>query len=715
MKQVVIKGGEGVVVDVPRPQIQAGRILVKNYYSCISPGTEMDSISNTGKPLWKRAIENPAEVQKVISVVSAQGIQKTRQVIHGKLDSGNEVGYSSAGIVVEVADDIKEFSIGDRVACAGAGFAKHADVVSIPKNLAVKLPETQNLAEASTVAIGSIALQGVRRANPQMGETFVVIGLGLLGQLTSQLLKINGCRVIGTDLDTMRGKIALQGGMDKFIGNLGRDTVKSVLSYCDGVGVDGVIITAASQSSEIISDAFKMTRKKGRVVVVGAVGLDLKREDFYKDEIDFLISSSYGPGRYDNRYELDGVDYPIGYVRWTENRNMQFYLSLLNSQKINLENIVSEVFNVEHAENAYKKLEHNNNKPLAVLLEYEKEFLANDSHRSLAQVEKIEPSKSGKVNIALVGAGGFAKGMHLPNLKTLNKYYTINSIVDNSGNNAASAARQYGANSFSTDINDILNKNSVDAVMITTRHNTHGEIVLKALNAGKHVFVEKPLTLSKKELEEIEAYFKSDQPRNQVLLTGFNRRFSKYFSFIKQRVKKRNNPLIINYRMNAGYQNLDTWYHSEIGGGRNLGEACHIYDLFTFLTDSKAVSTSVASINPQTKYYSSRDNFTATVTFEDGSIASLTYTALGNNRFPKETMEVFFDGNVIHLSDYRKMVYYGRRDKTIKSSVPDKGHREELTAFAESILETGNWPIPLWQQVQAMTIAFEVEEQLQNG
>ncbi|NQU87002.1 MAG: Gfo/Idh/MocA family oxidoreductase [Mariniphaga sp.] len=715
MKQVVIRDGVGKVVEVPRPQIQAGRILVKNYYSCISPGTEMDSISNTAKPLWKRAVENPAEVQKVLAAVSNQGIQKTREVVKSKLDSGNEVGYSSAGIVVEVAEAITAFKVGDHVACAGTGFAKHADIVSIPKNLAVKIPDTQDLVYASTVAIGSIALQGVRRASPQIGENFVVIGLGLLGQITAQLLKNNGCKVLGTDLDPERGIIAEIHGLDYFINNSEEDVVKKVLNICDGIGADGVIITAASSSNQIVSDAFKMTRKKGRVVLVGAVGLDLKREDFYQDEIDFLISTSYGPGRYDEKYELGGIDYPLGYVRWTENRNMQVYLELLNSKKLNLDKIINDIYEIDNAGKAYKKLESVTRKPLAFLLKYSLEFQKNDSLYLNTLPKHNIKSTSNKVALSLVGAGGFAKGVHLPNIKKLNKVFSLHSIIDNSGNNAASTARQYHADSFSTKIDDALSSSKVDAILIATRHNTHGSLVLKALKAGKHVFVEKPLTLNRSDLRKLEKLFSSKQSEGQILLTGFNRRFSKYFEYIKSQVDKRINPLLINYRMNAGYQPLDTWYHSDIGGGRNLGEACHIYDLFTYLTGAKAVDTKVAKIAPATKYFSGSDNFIATTTFDDGSIATLTYTALGNNNFPKETMELYFDGQVIHLNDYRMMKQYGKNTKVIKSRTPEKGHYEELKLFANAILKTGSWPIPLWEQIQAMEIAFEVEDQLRNG
>lgn len=712
MKQVIIKKGNGVVVDVPSPKSRKGRILVKNHFSCISPGTEMDSINNTSKPLWKRALENPSEVKKVVQAVSNQGIEKTRQVIKSQLSLGNEVGYSSSGIVIEVPDDIKDFKVGDHVACAGTGYALHADIVSVPTNLIVKIPNDQDLAHASSVALGAIAMQGVRRANPTMGEKFVVIGLGVIGQITAQLLSNNGCEVIGIDINKYRGDLACKNGMNYFIDSNEIDACSQVKRICNGYGADGVIITAASSSNQIISDAFNMSRRKGRVVLVGAVGLELNRADFYKDEIDFLISTSYGPGRYNSSYEEDGIDYPIEYVRWTENRNMQLYLEFLKSGKLQLDNLVYSIIDVYEAHKAYELFNIIQEKPLMIILKYSAEYesgkIKDEAFQSIKSNKGI--SRGNRINLSLIGAGGFAKGMHLPNLKKLSNKYNLHSIVDSSGNNAKNTAKQYNFKYISTNAECVFNDFEVDAVLIATRHDTHGKLVLDAIKSGKHVLVEKPMVLSQQELDDIVNFYQKSNNDTPILLTGFNRRFSKYIQSVKNEVVNRSNPMIINYRMNAGYQPLDLWYHKEEGGGRNLGEACHIYDIFTYLTNSKVKSVEAYSINPQTDYYSSRDNFVALIKFYDGSVASLTYTAMGNSKYTKEHMEIYLDGKVILLDDYKNVKIFGQKTNKISSMLPEKGHFQEIESFANAILNRGEWPLPLWQQVQAMQIALDVEK-----
>jgi predicted dehydrogenase/threonine dehydrogenase-like Zn-dependent dehydrogenase len=713
MKQVIIKEGSGLVVEVPAPQEQMGKILVKNHYSCISPGTEMQSISNTSKPLWKRALENPSDVKKVIKAVSNQGLGKTTQVVEGQLSAGNEVGYSSSGVVLSVPNDIKDFKVGDHVACAGTGYAIHADIVSIPENLLVKIPKDQNLAEASSVALGAIAMQGVRRANPILGEIFVVFGLGILGQITTQLLLNNGCKVIGIDIDEKRGQIAINYGMNHFINGDEIYVCDQVKRISDGVGADGVIITAASSSNQIVSDSFKMSRKRGRVVLVGSVGLELNRADFYKDEIDFKISASYGPGRYDSNYEEKGIDYPIGYVRWTEKRNMKLYLDLLRRGNLKLENLINDIIEVEDAHTAYEQFSNKEIKPLMLLLKYSTDVpeLKNLAFDNIQFSNKNKGIKNGsKVSLSLIGAGGFAKGMHLPNLKKLNNKYEFQTIVDYSGNNAQNTAKQYQFNSYDTNAERLFNDPKTDAILVATRHNTHGKFVLESIKAGKHVLVEKPMVLNQQELDDIKEFYKKNKEDAPIVLTGFNRRFSKYIQKVKKEVANRSNPMIINYRMNAGYQPLNLWYHQEEGGGRNLGEACHIYDIFTFLTGAEIENVEAYSINPTTEHYSSKDNFTALLKFSDGSIATLTYTAMGNSKHPKELMEVYVDGKVIKLEDYKSMLIMGKNTKKVTSKLPEKGHFEELDVFATAIINKQEWPIPLWQQVQAMQIALDVDK-----
>lgn len=692
--------------EVPAPVVEPGRLLVRVSHSCISAGTELSGVKAGGTPLWKKALRQPGKVKKVLGMVASQGFSKTKSLIEGKLASGDPTGYSAAGVVLEKGKGIDDLTIGARVACAGAQFAHHAEIIQVARNLAVPIPKALDFAQASTVTLGAIALQGVRRASPTLGETFVVVGLGLLGQLTAQMLKANGCRVIGTDPDRSRLGLAKNLGMDLSIAPEGGSAIEQVARMTDGYGADGVLITAATPSSEVVSMAFKMCRKKGRVVLVGDVGLNLNRADFYQKELDFFISSSYGPGRYDNRYEEKGMDYPISYVRWTENRNMGEYLKLVAEKKVRVEPLIHSIFPVEKAAGAYQALAHANPRPLIVLLSYPEG--SKGISRKIANPHAAGASKK-QIKVAVVGAGGFAKGMHLPNLQSLSRSFHLRAVVSRAGHNANATAKQFAADYASTDIQDVLKDKDTDLVLIATRHDLHASLALSALKAGKHVLVEKPLALTEKELAGIEKFYGTAK-NPPVLLTGFNRRFSNYAAALKEAVDKRTNPMILNYRMNAGYIPLDHWVHGEEGGGRNLGEACHIYDLFTYLTGAKVSKIAAQAIRPTTGHYAAGDNFTATLTFEDGSVASLTYTALGSTEHPKEQMEVFFDGKVIALDDYKKLSGSGVRVPALIGKVPDKGQKEELEALAQTIQKGGEWPIPFWQQLQATRIAFEVEK-----
>ena len=705
MRQLLIKKGQVFVEDVPAPQIEAGCVLVQVDHSCISIGTEMSGVKSSALPLWRRALKHPDNVKKVLDMAATQGIAKTRAVIQGKLSAGIPTGYSAAGVVLAVGDGIDDIHPGERVACAGAQCAHHAEVISVPRNLTVHIADELSFPEASTVTLGAIALQGVRRANPTLGENFVVIGLGILGQLTVQMLKANGCKVIGVDLDNERIDLALEQGMDIGIYPIEENNIQQVVRITSGVGADGVIITAATPSDSVISTAFGMCRKKGRVVLVGDVGLNLNRADFYAKELDFFISTSYGPGRYDNRYEEQGLDYPVAYVRWTENRNMEAYLRLVADGIINLKPLIAKIYPLGQAPAAYELLKDATAKPLMVLLSYP------ERRKDIARVipnPYAHQCQSDKIRIAVVGAGGFAKGMHLPNLQTLSNEFHIQAIVSRTGHNATATARQFNANYAATDFEQILLDKEVDAVLIATRHHLHTKMTLQALKAGKHVLVEKPLAINRDEVNEIIAYYENLGSSAPILLTGFNRRFSEYAQRIKALIKNRSNPMMINYRMNAGYIPLDHWVHGEEGGGRNIGEACHVYDLFTYLTDSKVVNISAHSVKPSNAHYSSRDNFVATMSFADGSVATLVYTALGSNEHSKERMEVYVDGKVLILDDFKSLNIVGLNAAGIQNKTIDKGQKQELEAFARSIKQ-GEWVIPLWQQVQAMEIAFDVD------
>jgi predicted dehydrogenase/threonine dehydrogenase-like Zn-dependent dehydrogenase len=710
MKQVLIKAGTAVVEEVPAPLVSRKNILVRVTHSCISVGTEMAGVRMSGLPLYQRALKQPENVKRVLEMMRDQGVKRTMDRVTGKLSAGSATGYSAAGVVIEFGDDVEGFAVGDRVACAGAGIANHAEVIDVPVNLAVKIPENLETGMASTVTLGAIAMQGVRRAQPTLGETFVVVGLGILGQITAQMLSANGCRVIGIDLDPRRIQLALDNGMDIGINPAMENYVERVLKFTDGLGADAVIVTAATESNQVISDAMQACRKKGRVVLVGDVGLDLNRADFYKKELDFLISTSYGPGRYDPFYEEGGEDYPIAYVRWTENRNMQAYIDLLAKGKVQLGNLYHPPYPIDKAGEAYDALKGNGDKPLLVLLEYPERAGLRITRVPLRTVE----AKPGKIRVALAGASSFAQGMHLPNMVKLRDRFTLQAVMSRTGANARAVATQYEAAYCTTEYDDILKDVEVDLVMITTRHDLHGSMVLQALRAGKHVFVEKPLALHEEEIEDIERFY-ADHPNGPLLMVGFNRRFSPAMQTIRSILANRTTPIVANYRMNAGYIPLDHWVHGPEGGGRNIGEACHIYDLFNSLTGTPQVeAVNAYSITPSSKQWARNDNFVATLKYADGSVCTLTYTALGDRTYPKERMEVFADGKVLTMDDYKSVTVHGGKHKGWSSAAMQKGQMEELEALSETLLKRTAWPISLEEQLLASRVSIKVERQIKE-
>ena len=604
MKQVFIKRGTVIVEDVPAPLVDDDEILVQVYYSCISAGTEIANIKVSEKSLIRKALDKPQDIKKILENLRVSGLKDTIGKVKRKIETSHPIGYSASGIVLETGKNIKNIKIGDRVACMGDRIANHAEFIAVPENLTVKIPNHLSFEKAATVTLGSIALQGIRRCDPKLGEFVTVIGLGILGQLTVQMLKASGCKVIGIDLDISRIDKATVTGMDAgfFAGET--DVPGKVLRYTGGHGSDSVIITASSDKKEVINDAMKMCRKKGKVIIVGAVSLDLDREDFYKKEIDLLISTSYGPGRYDEKYEMKGFEYPYAYIRWTENRNMQEYLNLIADNRINIDALIEKVYKVQEASKAYDEFRSDSKKPLIVLLEYNKESftvrkMINDSFEHNKAIQ-------GKINVAIIGAGNFAQSVHLPNLKKLGDIYRIYAIHSKIGNEAKSLAKSYNASYSTTDFHEILNDEKISMVIIATPHNLHSQIAIQAARAGKAVFLEKPMALDYPELKELA----DELDKTQVpFIVDFNRRFSPVSTRIKELLKSRVNPVIINYTMNAGFIPGEHWVHSQVGGGRNIGEACHIYDLFNFFTDSEVKSINAVSIDPETKQYNCNDNF----------------------------------------------------------------------------------------------------------
>lgn len=707
MKQVLVKQGKAFVDDIPAPVVSENGVLVKVLYSCISAGTEMTGVNESGKSIIKKAVEQPEKVRKALNMFKNQGIGALLSKVKD-METGKPTGYSASGVIVGVGRNIRDLKIGDRVACAGAGLANHAEYIDVPRNLVMRVPHKLGMDLASTVTVGGIAMQGVRRADLRLGEIAAVIGMGIMGQLSVQMLKASGCKVIGIDIDERRLDIARKTGCDFVIDSSKQDAAKEVDKITEGLGVDAAIITAAANSSKILSEAFNICRKKGKVVLVGVVGNEYKREDMYEKELDFIISTSYGPGRYDSNYEERGIDYPYAYVRWTENRNMEEYLKLLSEGEIDLKPLIERIYSIDEATKAYEELK-NPEKPLIVLLKYSEE--KTDIKRKV-YISKEKFKKEGRINAAVIGAGSFAKAIHLPNLKRLKDIYNIYAVMTKTGTNAKAIAEQYGANYAASDYSEILNDPDIDMVMICTRHNLHADMAIEAMKKGKAVFVEKPMALDKNEMNKV---LQVISETNMPYTVGFNRRFSKYAVETKRHTAGRKNPLIINYQMNAGYIPLEHWVHTQEGGGRIIGEGCHIFDLFNYFTDSKVKSVSVDSIDSKSKNISSRDNVVATLKYEDGSLCTLTYTSLGNGSYSKEFCQIYCDGKIITIDDYKKLNGYGVKIADIQSKVSEKGQYEELLEFAKAMENGGNYSIPLWQLQQASEISFRVEEMIKNG
>lgn len=704
MLQALARKGRVLPVDVPAPVVSPGAVLIKVVRSCISAGTEMTTVSGSGKSLVRRALDQPASVARLLDMARTEGVRKAWEKVHGRLAAGSPIGYSLSGVVLAVGDDVTGFAPGDRVAAAGAGLANHAEYVDVPRNLVVPMPEGLDFGHASTVALGGIALQAVRRTSPRLGDIAVVFGVGIMGQLAVQLLRATGVRVIAVDLDDRRLDLAAQHGCELVVNPSREDAVKAVTHLTGGHGADSVLFCAATSRSETLSEAFAMTRRKGKLVMVGVWGSELNRADIYAREIDFLISTSYGPGRYDADYEQKGVDYPYAYVRWTENRNMSEYLRLLASKQVDIESLIEGVHAIADVQAAFTRLQ-GAQRPLIVLLDYGSalpsafEPLNKGETRISLPRASCRDLRQGSIRVGLVGAGSFATGTHLPNLKSLESF-DVRAICDKAGTGAKAVAEQFGAAYATTDYRQILADAEVDLVMICTRHNLHGPMALESLRAGKHTFVEKPLCILASELKEIEAFFRAREDDRQsapLLTVGFNRRFAPCIREVKKHVDRRVNPLVLHYRMNAGYLPLDHWVHDpEEGGGRIVGEACHIIDLFSFLVGAPVKAYSSASLRPSTSSVSSSDNKAITLEYEDGSVGTIHYFSVGPKEMPKERLEVFWDQKAVAMEDFLSLAGVGPGSPAWKGGKADKGYDQELRCLADAIARPdAPWPIPL--------------------
>ena len=702
MKQVLLKKGTVYTPEIAEPMIQHDMVLVQTVCSCISAGTEMAGVQkaaqNAKTPLLQRALSDPELMKKGLKMLRERGLKNTYEAANKTHEIGTAMGYTASGIVI--ASGTSEFCEGDRVACMGAGYANHAGCILVPKNLVARLPDGVSFKEGSTAALGCIAMQGVRRADVTLGEYVVITGMGILGQLAARLAIASGATVIVTDMDVRRLEIAKKAGA-RYCLSAQDNVVDAVNRITGGHGADKVIVTAATSSDALLSQAFQMCRRHGRVVLVGVAGMNLKREDMYKKELEFRISTSYGPGRYDTSYEEGGVDYPYDLARFTEKRNLESYLRLLEEKRIGIADIIEKVYPAERANEAYGALKVSKDRPLMVLLEYAQPEEKTAVHHVIIQKSFAAPQ--GTIRVALCGAGRFAKGIHLPNLQKMKDKYSLYAVQSRTGANAQAIATKYGAKYATTDYNQILQDKDVDMVIICTRPNMHADMAERALRAGKAVFVEKPMALT---AEENERVIQAARETGAPLLVGFNRRFSRYIQEVHEIIKNRVDPMIVSYRMNAGFIPLDHWVQSEIGGGRITGEGCHILDVFTYLTGANAQTITVNQISPTTDRVTKTDNCVITVKYEDGSVCTLTYTGQGSKEYGKEFCEIFVDGKVLVVDDYKELRGYGIKTSGLKTAGSEKGQLEELEAFYDAIKNGDGYPIPLWQLEQTTILSI---------
>ncbi|MBN2482350.1 MAG: bi-domain-containing oxidoreductase [Bacteroidales bacterium] len=695
MLQVLIRKGKVNTEEVPAPSVSEGKILIRVVYSCISAGTEMANVAATGKSLVSTMLEQPEKIRKILGLIKSEGLTRLVEQYKFIKRSGQPTGYSVSGIVIGVGENAKNFAPGDAVAAAGGGYAFHAEFVEVPVNLVVKIPSGLDFKYASTVAIGAIALHGVRRASLEIGEYCTVMGTGVLGLIAVQILCRSGVRVIAADIDQDRLKLARTLGAEYCINPVSEDPVRAVENITEGKGSDAVLYAAASSDSKILSQAFQMCRRKGKMILMGVSGMEIDRRDIYSREIDLKISTSYGPGRYDKTYEEDGIDYPYSYVRWTEGRNFSEYLRLLSTRQVDIGPMIDKVFPVEQAEKAFDSLKDTKNKPVMVILDYG--LPADITHVPVSSkliLNAVRSHKKNLINVGIIGVGNFAQSVHLPNLKKLNDKFFIYALASQSGVKARNVGNFYNAQYVTTSYDDIILDENIDLVMICTRHGNHASLVLKALHAGKHVFTEKPLATSLDNLNLLQDYFATHSENVPLLMVGFNRRFSPYIQEIKKHTDARIGPLFIHYRMNAGFQPADHWTHQD--GGRIVGEACHIIDLVSALTNCSIVEFSGENIESHKGKFLSMDNKSILLKYEDGSLATIEYASMGSKSMAKEYMEIHFDEKSIVLDNYRQLKSFGFTMQNLTSKQSNKGHLEELIVLYDSLKgRTKKWPVDL--------------------
>ena len=708
MKQIVqdFKTGEILILDIPAPTVEKGHVLVKNLFSVVSAGTERGTVATAQKNLIGKAQSRPDLVKQVIDLAKKKGIKSTIEKVKSKLNSLKALGYSSAGRVIEVGENVENFVVGDLVACAGSGYASHADVVCVPKNLVSKIPDNVEMKHAAFTTIGSIALQGVRQANVKIGDNVAVIGLGLLGLILIQILKAAGVKVFGADVNDDAVVKGLELGCDAAVNINNQNLLEICREFTEEKGFDSVILAASTKSAQPVEIAGEIARERGNVVVVGAVNMDIPRQIYYEKELEIKLSRSYGPGRYDNDYEEKGIDYPYGYVRWTENRNMKAFIQLIAEGKVKLEPLITHTIHIDDAEKAYElitgKIKEQYN---GIVIKYN-ESHNNFKNQNLPSKVKTANSSDKHIKIGFIGAGSFAQTYLLPELrKHEHNSLELTGVATKHGYTAKKVRDKFNIKSYTTNATEIYSSDNINTIFIATKHNLHSQYLLSSLKNNKNVYLEKPLACSFDELRQVYSYLNSENSFS-VFLVGYNRRYSYFAEKMKGIFKDRQSPLVINYRVNAGYLPPNHWTKDkEIGGGRIVGEVCHFIDLITFLTDSTPQKVYAQSIN--------EDTVNISLTYVDNSIAHLEYWSNGNDKLEKEYIEVFCEGQSVILNDFNRLLQFSgkKKHKIASKNGRDIGRKQIIYEFIEACLNK-EFPISVESLMYTSLTTFKIEESI---
>ena len=709
MKQILqsFKTGEMWLAEIPTPMCKSKGALIHVEASFVSAGTEKMLAEFAKKGLLGKAMQMPDQVKKVLRKMKTEGIFATLEKVQAKLDQPIPLGYSCAGVIVEVGKDAGNFKVGDRVACGGAGFANHAEYDYVPRNLMVKIPEGVTFEDASAATVGSIALQGVRQCEVRLGETVAVIGLGLMGILAVQMLKASGCRVIGFDPNGGRCKLAKELGCDEAVSS---SLSSAAMAFSEGQGVDAVLITAATHSDEPVTVAAEICRKKGKVVATGLVGMNLPRDQYYKKEIDFRLSCSYGPGRYDPLYEEQGVDYPFGYVRWTEQRNIAAFLQLVAEGKVTPGKLITHRFGFDDALDAYDMMLKRTEPYLGIVLKYGKE---GPLERRVDFSVKAQPCASGArldaVGVSFLGCGNFAKAVLLPTMKKM-PAATLRGICTASGMNCGETGKKEGFAFAATDEREVFKDEGTNLVMVTTRHDMHARQIEAALKAGKYVFCEKPLCIKAEDLKPL-----SESAGGKVMV-GFNRRFSPHAKLLRDYFASRKLPLVMHYRVNAGSISKDVWLQDpDVGGGRIVGEGCHFIDFMRYVCGAKVVKVQAMCAQFESASETPEDSVSINLQFSDGSVGTLEYVALGDTTLPKEWCEIHGEGSTATMDNFCKTVCSGTLGKRKLNGKQQKGFAEELAATLAAVKDGKTMPIPFDEILNVTQATFAARKALKSG